>query len=85
MAKLTFIKNESCRIIPLHAKKEAFTVVDFFAPYGALTNEVFLQFLDTLYREYKTTDHYKTLAFSEVAEVDFNFFLLRIFLEGLQR
>ena len=85
MKKFTVIKNENCKIIPLADQKNHFTLIDFFAPYGTLTNEVFMQFLDVLYGNYKKTQHYHALPFGEKAEADFNYFLLRKFLEGLKR
>ena len=55
MSKLAIAATDDTKVVPLNAKNNLFTLADFFAAYGANTNEGMLQLLTNMFNEYKKT------------------------------
>lgn len=85
MSDVTLVGTAQAKIIPLQEKKNEFSVNDFFSFYGSHTNAIMVGFLDHTYNEYIKSQNWQYATISEKAFAEFNYQLLRKFLQTLKR
>ena len=85
MSKLTIAVTNDTKVVPLNTKNNLFTLADFFAAYGANTNDVMLQLLTNMFKEYKKTRSYQYLSFGQKVDVEFQYELLCRLIKNLKK
>lgn len=85
MSEVNLIGSAQAKVIPLNEKTNEETIRQFFSFYLHRTNDHMLAFLDLLYNEYLKSQSWQFARISEKTIAEFNYQLLRKFLQNIKQ
>jgi len=85
MSDVKILGSAIAKVVPIQQHKNDFSSNDFFSYYANHTNAIMVGFLDNVYNEYLKSEAWNYATISEKAIAEFNYQLLRKFLQNLKR